>query len=166
MWQAIQEWVVAVLMFFGVWGGAPAEPAPPILEYGARATVATATVAYVVDGDTLELASGERVRLLGIDTPEREECYYEEAGEYLRTAVEGREVRLEGDITDVDDYDRLLRHVFLPTGSVERHLNYELVEQGYAVVLPILPDRAYREEFRAAEVSAKADRFGRHSACE
>jgi micrococcal nuclease len=161
MWQTIQELVVAILIFFGVWTGAV--PSETVV----TATVATATVAYVIDGDTLALESGERVRLLGIDTPERDECYYREARAYLEAAVSGQTVRLEADVTDRDEYGRLLRHIFQSNGNgVEQHVNYELVAKGFAVVLPINPDRAYREEFQAAEVAAIAAGLGRHSACQ
>ena len=134
------------------------------------ATTATATVAVVVDGDTIELASGERVRLLGIDTPEYGECYFTESTAYLRQWLTGETVRLERDVTDRDDYHRLLRHVFAPapaaTSSALVHVNERLLEAGYAVVLPIPPDRAYRAEFAAAEAAAATNGRGLHRACE
>ena len=54
-------------------------------------------VTRVIDGDTVELSNGERVRLIGIDTPEIDEYYYEEATEELRSLIEGKTVRMESD---------------------------------------------------------------------
>jgi micrococcal nuclease len=123
-------------------------------------------VAYVIDGDTIELGSGERVRLLGIDTPELDECYYQEATDFARDLMNGQSVRLETDVTDRDKYDRLLRHVFVVYDSEEEvHVNYELIENGYAEILPIPPDRAYRAEFRQAERLAEETELGRWGEC-
>ena len=138
---------------------------PVFDEPTATSSRTNAEVVFVIDGDTIDIAGGERVRLLGIDTPERDECFYKEAREFVRDAVEGRDVRLESDVTERDQYGRLLRHVFHSNERFEQHLNYELVKEGYAVVLPIPPDRAYRAEFRAAEAEAKAAGLGRHNAC-
>ncbi len=73
---------------------------------------ATATVERVVDGDTLEVSSGDRVRLIGIDTPEVGECGDDEAAAVLRRLVDGRRVSLvAGASQDRDRYGRLLRYV-------------------------------------------------------
>jgi endonuclease YncB( thermonuclease family) len=70
-------------------------------------------VTRVIDGDTVEVSSGERVRLVGIDTPERGECGFNAATGALRSMVENREVRLVNPATvqDLDRYGRLLRYV-------------------------------------------------------
>ena len=70
-------------------------------------------VSRVVDGDTVEIASGAHVRIIGIDTPERGDCGYDEATAALRRMVEGREVELvdPASVQDRDTYDRLLRFV-------------------------------------------------------
>jgi Micrococcal nuclease (thermonuclease) homologs len=131
-------------------------------------SVATATVAYVVDGDTVELVGGERVRLLGIDTPEYGECYFTESTTFVRHWLAGATVRLEPDVTNRDDYDRLLRHVFARATSTGMwtHVNYELVKRGYATTLPIPPDRAYRDEFAAAEAAARQAALGQFDVCD
>jgi micrococcal nuclease len=103
---------------------------------------------------------------LGIDTPEIGECYYQEAKDFLRSKIDNQEVVLESDITDTDKYGRLLRHVFVETDTGREHVNYQLVEQGFAEVLPIPPDRAYRSEFKAAETAAKNERRGRFGGCQ
>ena len=73
----------------------------------------TAVVDRVIDGDTVHLDFGVRVRLIGIDTPENGECGYREATTHLRRLVEGRTVSLPnpGSVDDVDKYDRLLLYV-------------------------------------------------------
>lgn len=67
----------------------------------------------VIDGDTVEVASGEHVRLIGVDTPERGACGFDAATEAMRRMVEGREVDLvnPASVQDLDMYDRLLRYV-------------------------------------------------------
>jgi endonuclease YncB( thermonuclease family) len=72
-----------------------------------------AVVSHVIDGDTVEIRSGEHVRLIGIDTPERDACGYVRAAQALRRLVEGKEVELvdPDSVVDQDRYDRLLRYV-------------------------------------------------------
>ena len=70
-------------------------------------------VAEVIDGDTFKLQNGTRVRLLGIDTPEKGECYYEEARDELKKLIGNKVVRMDKDISDKDKYDRLLRYIIL-----------------------------------------------------
>lgn len=70
-------------------------------------------VERVVDGDTVVLGSGETVRLIGIDTPERGRCGYDAATRAMRRLVEGEEVVLvdPDGVQDTDAYDRLLRFI-------------------------------------------------------
>jgi endonuclease YncB( thermonuclease family) len=91
-----------------------------------------------MDGDTIELSNGQRVRYLGIDCPERgggnqpPEFLSEEAYQLNRSLVYGKEVRLEGGAEARDRYGRILAYVFLPDG---RFVNRELVKNGLARVL-------------------------------
>lgn len=89
-------------------------------------------VTWVVDGDTLEAERGgqqERVRLIGIDTPERDQCGYSEARDALMAAVGDRSVELiSGATSDTDSYGRLLRYVELDGEDV----GLSLIEQGLA----------------------------------
>jgi micrococcal nuclease len=64
----------------------------------------TATVAQVVDGDTVELTDGRRVRYIGINTPERDQPYYQEATEANRQLVGGKDVQLEFDAETFDEF--------------------------------------------------------------
>lgn len=82
-------------------------------EHDAANSTRTAVVTRVIDGDTVEIASGEHVRLIGVDTPERGTCGFGRATRAMRQMVEGREVVLvnPGSVQDFDAYERLLRFV-------------------------------------------------------
>jgi micrococcal nuclease len=132
-----------------------------------RCGPSTATVARVIDGDTVELTSGERVRYLMIDTPEttggKNDCFGAEAVAFNRQAVEGREVSLAYDEVCEDDYGRLLAYVTV--GG--RELNALMVERGYACVLQIAPNGADRaDEFDDLEYAAKTGMAGLWGACD
>jgi endonuclease YncB( thermonuclease family) len=89
----------------------------------------TVTVTHVVDGDTVDLSSGERVRVIGIDTPERGECGYAAATEYMESLVLGKEVTaVPGARDDRDRYGRSLR--YLDVGQTDAGL--ALITKGYA----------------------------------
>ncbi len=132
-----------------------------------RCGPAVATVARVIDGDTVELTTGERVRYLMIDTPEttggKNDCYGAEAAAFNRQAVEGREIELVYDEVCEDRYGRLLAYV-----SVEgREINALMVERGYACVLRIPPNGATRaDEFDDLEHAAQLTMAGLWGACE
>jgi endonuclease YncB( thermonuclease family) len=84
-------------------------------------------VTRILDGDTVELATGEIVRLSGIDAPETGTCYAKEAKEELSKRILNKEVYLEKDITDAGKYDRLLRYIYVEDINVNAHL----VEKGF-----------------------------------
>ncbi len=75
-------------------------------------------VGRAIDGDTLELSTKEKVRLSGINTPEKNECYYKGAKEKLSELVAGKQVYLERDYTNKDKYHRLLRYVYVDNNEV------------------------------------------------
>jgi micrococcal nuclease len=129
-----------------------------------------APVTKVTDGDTIHvtyLSHDERVRLIGIDTPEvpwyggKGECYGVEAGLYARRSLTGRSVRLDFDVDRRDRYGRLLAYVYLD----EELFNLTLVRLGYATSDPVPPDTAKAPEFAAAERAARAARLGLWKAC-
>jgi len=115
-----------------------------------------AVVTRVIDGDTVELDNGERLRLIGIDTPERGRPYFEEAKAKLTELVEGRQVELEKDLSERDRYGRLLRYIWL--GGV--FINVEMVQLGYANSYTYPPDVKYQEEILAAEREARERQLG------
>jgi micrococcal nuclease len=125
-------------------------------------------VSHVVDGDTLDvvLESGkrERVRLIGVDAPERGACYAAKARSRARALAQAKGVVLKGDPTQDtrDRYGRLLAYVWLPGG---RDLGYQLVAGGFAEVY--VHDRAFQRlaAYRSAEASAKNAVAGRWKGC-
>jgi len=115
-------------------------------------------VKRAIDGDTLLLANGERIRLIGVDTPETKhpskpvQYFGKEASEFTRREVEGREIRLEYDVERVDKYGRTLAYVYrIPD---EFFVNAELIKQGYGHAYTRFPFK-YMEEFRQYEADAR-----------
>jgi len=96
-------------------------------------------VATVIDGDTIKLASGDIVRLLCIDAPEKGKEGYEEARDFLESLILNKEVILESDIEDKDKYNRLLRYVYLNTSEEMIFVNKEIYLAGYGEMLVIPP---------------------------
>ena len=89
----------------------PKPTAEPTQTPEPRSGPPTWAVAYVVDGDTVKLTNGESVRLVGIDTPERGECGFDESKVALERLIRGRRVQLRMSDEDRDGYGRLLRYV-------------------------------------------------------
>jgi len=79
-------------------------------------------VMRVIDGDTIELKDGRRVRYLGIDTPEEGECFYEESTKMNEELVLGKKVELKFDIDSMDDYGRMLAYVYVDGQMVNKLL--------------------------------------------
>ena len=115
-----------------------------------------ALVTSVIDGDTVELADGRRVRYLGIDTPESGEYYAEEATARNKELVEGKTVELQRGKRDQDEYGRLLRYVYIDGVFV----NAELIVQGYATAYIFDPDDRYSQILVQLEQYAKMKNRG------
>ena len=112
----------------------------------------TYKVKRAIDGDTIELETGEKVRLIGIDTPEAGQHYGKEASNFTRKMVEGKQVQIIFDVQKKDRYNRLLAYVFLEDSTF---LNAELLEQGYAKIATYPPNVKYVEEFRQLDQEAR-----------
>ena len=131
----------------------------------------------MVDGDTIDVEIGgrtERVRLIGIDTPETKqpdspvECYGPEASAFTAGLLPvGTEVLVERDVVGRDDYGRLLGYVHLvdTAGDATMFVNLEIVEQGYAGPLTIEPNSTFAREFAAAARRAERADLGMWAAC-
>jgi micrococcal nuclease len=119
-------------------------------------------VIRVVDGDTLVLDGGEKVRLIGVDTPETVdprrpvERFGKEASAFTRRTVEGRRVRLEYGWERHDRYGRTLAFVFRDDGLF---MNAEIIRQGYGHALTRFP-HPHLESFRALEREAREAQRG------
>jgi micrococcal nuclease len=117
-------------------------------------------VTRVVDGDTIKVlvdGSEYTLRYIGIDTPESVdprrpvECFANEATEYNRSLVEGKTVGLEKDISETDEFGRLLRYVWLG----EEMVNWKLVSEGYALAVTYPPDVKYADLFASLQAGAR-----------
>lgn len=128
-----------------------------------------ATVKRVIDGDTIELASGEKVRYIGIDTPEKnspivsKQCFAEESSAYNQSFVEGKNVKLTQDTSARDRYGRLLAYVYLEDGTF---LNADLVKKGFAFASEYPPDTAKQALLDQAQESARSQGLGLWKQCE
>jgi micrococcal nuclease len=122
-------------------------------------------VTRVIDGDTIVLESGERVRLLGVNAPEVNnpkkpvEAFGKEAADFTRRMVEGKLVRLELDpnVRPRNKRSRTLAYVFLRDGTF---LNAEIIKQGYGFAVTTFPPLKYEYDFRKLEVEARENRRG------
>lgn len=129
-------------------------------------------VTKVIDGDTVELENGSKVRLLGIDTPETKdtrkpvECFGKQASNETKNLLEGKMVLLEKDLSETDKYGRLLRYIFLPLSDGKSlFVNDYLIREGFAKALNYPPDVKYDDQFRQAEQEAKIGKKGLWGKC-
>jgi micrococcal nuclease len=112
-------------------------------------------VERVIDGDTIVLKSGEHVRLIGENTPERGKKGFKEAKKRLEELVLYKEVQLEVEKRDKDKYGRPLRDVYIDGIFV----NELMIEEGYAVVEIIRPNNKYEKVLK----KARERHLGTHS---
>lgn len=119
-------------------------------------------VQRVIDGDTLLLSNGTRVRLIGVDTPETVhpkkavQYFGKEASNFTKSLVLGKKVWLEYDQNSRDKYARLLAYVFLEDNTL---LNEEIIKQGYGYAYTKYPFRLM-ERFRLSEQEARKHERG------
>lgn len=139
----------------------------PVPSPGLPAEGWSGRVVRVIDGDTLLIEGGYRVRLLGVDTPETKhpqrpaEPWGSEASDFTRARVEGQQVQLEFDRARHDDYGRWLAYVWID-GVL---LNEELIAQGFSRAETGFPFRSDRQrQFRKAEEQARREERGIWSA--
>ncbi len=143
-------------------GSPPASPEP----VGTEASPAREprSVVRVIDGDTLLLDGRERVRLIGVDTPESvrpdrpQERFGAEASAFTQRMAERKQIWLEYDpqVGRKDDYGRTLAYVYLADGTL---LNREIIRQGFGYAYMHFPF-SRKKEFRAAEREAREQRRG------
>ena len=114
-------------------------------------------VTYVVDGDTIEIETGERVRLICMDTPEKGEEDYKESKEYLEDLILYKKVKLEKDISEVGKYGRLVRYIYLKDGTF---VNEVMVKEGYATAYWYEPDITLCPIIQDAEDYARRNELG------
>jgi len=108
-------------------------------------------VSHVIDGDTVTLNNGKDVRLIGINTPEKDEECFEEGKARLEKLLLGKIIVLQKDTSETDKYGRLLRYIYADGISV----NEEMVKSGYAERMTVPPDTKYSDTFKSLEKEAK-----------
>lgn len=148
--------LIILVALFGLTGLTDSEEAKPTSEN-------LYFVNEVIDGDTIGIDGNMKVRLIGIDAPESNECYYEESRDELVRLVQGKYVRLEKDIDSVDGLGRLLRYVYLPGEDLEEDdifVNEHLLRQGYAQTFSQAPNKQYNMLFVKAREEALIQRRG------
>jgi micrococcal nuclease len=133
----------------------------------------SATMKRVVDGDTIDIEIGgntERVRLIGINTPETKhptkgvECFGPEASAYAEQLLPtGTQLRVERDIEARDKYGRLLLYVYIANSNI--FVNLDLVMQGYARPMVFEPNTAHKTDFAQAATQAELRNVGLWQAC-
>lgn len=132
-----------------------------------------ARVLRIVDGDTIVVSVGgreDRVRYIGIDAPESVrpntpvEHFGAEAAAANAALVGGRFVLLERDVSDRDQFGRLLRYVWLETADGPLFVNLELIARGFATAVTFPPDVRHVDLLRAAEREARSRARGLWSA--
>jgi len=138
-----------------------------------RVLPANAVMARDVDGDTIDVTiagKAERIRLVGIDTPETKkpntpiQCYGELASAHTKSLLPiGTPLYLERDVVPRDDYGRLLAYVYRADDGL--FVNLEIIANGYARVLSIPPNIAHRTDFVAAATAAEAHDIGLWKSC-
>lgn len=156
----------------------PSEEIKLSVPFGKTYNYVDILVKRAVDGDTLVLETGERVRLIGIDTPEMHESKKlyrdsarnkqsvdvikrlgQRAYKITKDMVEGKRVSLEFDVEKYDPYGRLLAYVYLNDKS-KTFVNAEIVKQGYASLMTIPPNIKYADLFKKLYQEARENRRG------
>jgi micrococcal nuclease len=133
---------------------------------GSRCGPGEATVDRVIDGDTIVLSSGVKIRYLLVNAPEitssHDDCYGQNAAKFNSDLVLGKTVQLDYDVVCDDTFGRTLAYVTVDGTDI----NSLLVERGYACVLHIPPNGDARyDEFKALEDTARTANRGLWSAC-
>jgi endonuclease YncB( thermonuclease family) len=130
------------------------------------------TVTEFIDGDTIVVnmnGSSEKVRLIGVDTPETHDprkpvqCFGTAAAAFTKKLIGANDVRLQADPlnSNRDKYNRLLRYVYLPDGTLA---NAEIIKQGYGFAYTAFPF-TMTEDFTAFERQARQNNTGLWGAC-
>jgi micrococcal nuclease len=167
MFQPLGFFLLALSLFLAGAQHASKDKAPSLTKaVPASASYADIAVVRVYDGDTIKVANGEKVRLVGIDTPESGENKKlfrdaarsgqdiqdimkmgRRASAFTKGLLDGRRVRLEFDIQQRDKYGRLLAYVYRVDDGL--FINAEIVRSGYAYPMTIPPNVRHADEFKA-----------------
>jgi micrococcal nuclease len=111
-------------------------------------------VTEIIDGDTLIIERGNYIRLIGINAPEKTKPFYEESKAFLASLILDKEVRIEADLDNSDNYGRLLRYVFVKSSATNKEIfvNAALVKYGYAELMFVEPNEKYKKQLEKARL--------------
>lgn len=162
--------VVAAIVYLGVKNISFISPTAAI------AKDESSYVERVVDGDTLKLSNKDKVRLIGVDTPEVHysdkllrdskksgkdikaiQALGKKASDFTGNLCANKKVRLEFDVEKHDRYGRLLAYVYLEYGTF---VNAKIIEEGYGQVMTIPPNVKHADHFRDLERKARDNKKG------
>lgn len=128
----------------------------------------TSLVTRIIDGDTFQIETKQKVRLIGIDTPELNkanardpECFGVQAAQQLSNLILNKKVRMEKDISETDRFGRLLRYVYLDNTFI----NQRLVDSGYAFASTYPPDIKFKDTLSLAQKTAQENKLGLWNEC-
>ena len=132
-------------------------------------------VIRVIDGDTIEIEGKQKIRYIGMNTPELHdprrpvECFGQVASDENKKLVEGKEIYIQRDVSETDKYKRLLRYVWIndPSTATDETIfvNDYLVRQGFAQVSTYPPDVKYVSQFLEAQKEARENNRGLWKEC-
>lgn len=140
----------------------------PAMSPTPKIQIETVRVIRVIDGDTIEIEGGQKIRYIGIDTPETVQsnelvvCNGVEASAKNSELVLNKLIRLEKDVSDTDQYGRLLRYIWIDNTLI----NEELVQEGYALASSYPPDVKYQERLNQAQREAREGSKGLWKDCQ
>lgn len=133
------------------------KPQESIVEETSSGDFVKATIQRVIDGDTFVLTTGERVRIIGVNTPEsttKTEPYGKEASNYAKEKLTGKTIYLQQDVSETDRYGRLLRYAWLEVPkeitkeTIAKYMfNAHLLLEGYGQPYTFQPDSKYADVF-------------------
>lgn len=158
------------LIAFALWAATTQTTQEPHTLGGERGVITR-----VIDGDTLVFDNDQKVRLIGIDAPEltsstQTGCFALESKSRAEQLLLHKQVRLVRDTSDVDQYNRLLRYVYIddPLSSIheETSINEILVHEGVAEAVAFPPDTTLYETLSSLEQDAKEKELGMWGSCE
>jgi len=119
----------------------------------ATPSIKTFQTQRIIDGDTIELTTEQKVRLKGINTPESNMPFYQEAKQFLISKTQNKTIQIQSYGTD--KYGRILAHIFIN----EKNINKEILQQGLATLYYYEPDQHY-DELKKAEEFARLNQKG------
>lgn len=140
---------------------------PTVLPSSDVKSESVSLVTKIIDGDTIEIGDGIKVRYIGIDTPEvgdGNECFAEESKAKNADLVLGKSVELEKDVSETDKYGRLLRYVYVG-GENKQMVNEVLVKEGFAQAATYPPDIKYKDRFLELQKLARDGNLGLWEKC-